>query len=365
MYCNQIHGIDIVVKSTKNNGTSQVLVEFWAKKISNFEIMDIILKTDTTKLMPTKIEDNTELSDFDKIQYEGDPTDEKRQISKEVLSNTFEFGQEGLAINTFEYRGQDLIQLTLRATDYSNLISATENKVLLGKMSFKLDGEIEQNEFSVSRISLICNDNEDGFSRNSIDGEICSELARIEYLLKGSISGQVEANTYSSRTLSKNIATIKVFTKESVKDINWEATGNAYKEIRDNLPEPVAEYTTTAEDNGSFKVEELEYGEYVILVDKNNYTDCIITDIQVNSNEDTNLTEKIGKIVVHLGDVNKDGRVAIQDKTLFDPMFKDRLSEADINDDNKAGIQDKTTFDDAFKHRNESKKTVISLLETK
>lgn len=368
MYRNQNLGIDIVVKSVKNNGTTQVLLEFWAKKIYDFEVMDIVFQTDTTKLMPTNINDNTELSDFDKIQYEGDPTDEKRAKSKEVLSNTFEYGQEGLAIATFEYRETDFIQLTLRATDYSNLINAQEGNVLLGKMSFKLEGKLEENEFNVKRINLICNNNEDGFSKAVINGEDCSELVSTRYLLKGSISGQVEANTYSTKTSSKNIATIKVFTKESVKDINWEATGNAYKEIRNNLPEPVAEYTTTAEENGSFKIEELECGEYVILVDKKNYTDCIVTDIQVNSNEDTNLTEKIESIIVHLGDVNKDGRVMVNDKTSFDTLFKNRKEkpeEVDINDDGRALVNDKTTFDEAFKHRSESKKTVISLLETK
>lgn len=377
--------IEMKVKTVKVGSSTQVLVECWASNLTSFEGAEIVFTYDKTVLQPSYISGsniNEELADLESIKYENRPevvtpsTAESiatqtafDNASKNLLSNSFAFDSaytSTLGIDIFRYLAtngnNEAIQFVMSKKDYLSDVSTTA-PVLIGKFSFKqAEGTaIGAGLFSTKRIKVICDDNPSAsdltsYIREEANGEDCTEIVEFTYTKYGSISGTINIDIKKT----KNIATIKVYEKSTVETINWNVVGNNYKTIKATLPQPLLEYTTTETDGGSFKIEKVPLGEYVVLVDKANFLDYIITNVVLDSsNYDIDLNSTIGDIKLLPGDVNGDGRITLSDKTTFDPGYKSKDITYDMNDDIKLSLLDKTIFDSAYKLK--QKKTVISL----
>lgn len=377
--------IEMKVKTVKVGSSTQVLVECWASNLTSFEGAEIVFTYDKTVLQPSYISGNNineELADIESIKYENRPevvtpsTAESiaaqtafDNASKNLLSNSFAFDSayaSTLGIDIFRYLAtngnSEAIQFVMSKKDYLSDVSATA-PVLVGTFSFKqTEGtSIEAGLFNTKRIKVICDDNPSAsdvtsYIREEANGEDCTDIIEFTYTKYGSISGTISIDMKKT----KNIATIKIYEKSTVETINWDAVGNKYKNAKANLPQPTLEYTTTEADAGSFKIEKVPLGEYVILVDKANFLDYIITNVVLDSsNYDIDLNIEIGDIKLVPGDVNDDGRITLSDKTTFDSGYKVKDKKYDLNDDEKLSLLDKTIFDNAYKLK--YKKVVISL----
>lgn len=351
--------IEMKVKSKSVDGTTQVLVEAWGSKFSNLEGLEIVFTYDNTKLTPSNIADNSEIINLESIKYEKTPTQSTAQdafykASKDVLSNSFAFKNEyadKLGIDLFRYlapyENNEAMQFVISCKDKINIsdISATD-PVLLGTFSFKQtkNTTLDETEFTTKRIKIYCDDGLTDeyysfYTREETNGEDCTEIVEFIYAKYGSISGTIETGYMkpdadgnpvytlcgSKRVASKKTATIYLYKAEDVSGIKWGATARTYIASRKKIINFIAgEYSnycipdenaeteikywtkikTEDGDNGIFKIENIEFGEYVVFIDKYNYGDYIITNITIDSeNQDIDL----GTISLIAGDMNKDG----------------------------------------------------------
>lgn len=423
--------IEMKVKAIKVGESNQILVEMWGSNFTNFEAMEFVFTYNNTKLTPSNVSDNEIINNLDLYKYEkrptqaGDkPTDlelleqlEFDNNSTEVLSKAFNFEDEYtslLGIDLFRYLApagnNEAMQFIMSKKNEDTNISATD-PVCLGKFSFIQTEEtiLDETELATSRIKVSCDDGvtegeESYYVRDVVNGENCEEIVEFTYEKYGSISGKISASILSEVGKEVNfnhddipIATIKIYKKEDVKDIEWSQTGTKYVNCKRNLKgkiEPelekiecaVTPYTTTAEDEGVFKLENIEFGEYVLLIDKDYYADVIITNIVIDStNKDIDLVEKLkdnnfeidnnleiikeGTINLIPGDIDNDGVLSsTKDPKMYKEDSQKQLeSEVDFNDKSVKGM--KNDFGDAkiFKRAtqiykgNQTIKSVISL----
>lgn len=369
---NTLPYIEMKVKSTGNN---QILVEAWGSNFTCLEGLEIVFTYDNTKLTPSKITDNSEITDLNSIKYDNRPTSSEAQVafdeaSKNVLSNSFAFDSaydNMLGIDIFKYLApsgsNEAIQFIISRKDYLTNINATD-PVLLGAFSFKQteNTSLDETEFTTKRIKIYCDDgltDEDYsfYTREETNGEDCTEIVEFTYAKYGSISGTIAIDVKNT----KNIATIKIF--EKGKTMDWTNLTN-YQANRLNLPKADYEYTTLDSDNGVFCIDNIPYGEYEILVEKDNYLDYVITNVIIDSsNECIDLDTLIGDIKLLPGDYNKDGKITLKDKTTFDTGYKEKPKNhsLDLSDDDKLTLSDKTVFDTLYKKIPKDKRTLIIL----
>ena len=326
--------IDMKVKQVKVGDSSQVLVECWASKISDLEILDIAFTYNNTVLEPSNIsgDNKNEILDglFNKevdgkevkgIKYENRPEvlnpstglniDEQIAFntkSKEILSNSFEVAdayKSDLDIFVFQYlapngNNEALKFVINKLTD--TVISAGDEGVLIGTFSFRKIGDADlDGVFGTTYIGITpgSGDNEDEI-RDIENGENCEDIVIFEYEKYGSIRGTIKSSIINQKEnkvlLSSNIQTltIKIFdlNDEAVKAINWKETGVAYKntkltnsgeEKEIGLPEPYQKHEIQLTNDGTFEIPEILFGEYVVLIDKDYYGDFIITNVKINS----------------------------------------------------------------------------------
>lgn len=375
--------LEMKVKAINVGASKQILVECWASKFQHLEGAEIVFTYDNRKLTPSNITNN-EAIDLDDVKYEKRPTELEEQEefdknSTSLISNSFAFENEYssiLGIDLFRYLAPDnnneTLQFVISKKDYLQDISSIDS-ILLGKFSFKqTEGiEIEENEFATKRIKIICDDSLNGdelsiYMREEAKGEDCTEIVEFTYEKYGNISGAIETGYHNAtgfETVGKNIATIKLYNASDVSDFEWDSVGNTYKTKRLEIQpiiegeynlcyrpnknetpkiEPVMEITTTEEDLGSFKLEKVLFGEYVIVIDKLNYADYIITDVVVDA---TNKEIDLGNIQLEAGDLNKDGKIDKTDRTIFLKLYTNAktfeeefgMVAFDLNDDENAG----------------------------
>lgn len=260
-----------------------------------------------------------------------------------------------------------------------------DEPIKIGTFSFRVSDDnpiIEEGTFFATRINITCDDQEDGFTTYTRDAEEdtedCSEMIGFVYEKYGSISGTIknvrmgrEKNTlpYEYINIDNSSATIYVYNSEDVEDIDWEATGIMnYKKMRGEkiqpflsttcsegslniayipnqnlteeekeslIPLAVPAYTIKSEDMGNFKIENILFGSYVILIDAPLYADYIITDITISeANRDINFNNtSIGTIQLEAGDINKDGCIDKTDRSAFQILY--RASQKNKEDYNK------------------------------
>lgn len=378
--------IDMKVKQVKVGDVSQVLVECYASRISDLEILDIAFTYNNTVLEPSYISGDNKneiLSELSNIKYENRPEildpstglniDKQTAFnkkSKEVLLNSFEFAdtyKTDLDVFVYQYlapngSNEALKFVINKLTD--TVISAGDESVLIGTFSFRkisdadLDGVFGTNYIGITPGS---GENEDEI-RDIENGENCEDIVVFEYEKYGSISGMIETgylNGEKFEQIGKNIATIKLYNASDVTEFNWTEVGNVYKTNRLRLqpiitgdyevcyrpdnsktPEikPVLETTMTETDLGKFKLDKVLFGEYVVIIDKLNYADYIIQNIIIDG---TNKDIDLGNIQLEAGDLNKDGIIDKTDRTIFLKLYtnadiiKDDLGIVafDLNDD--------------------------------
>lgn len=390
--------IEMKVKAVKIGESNQILIEMWGSNFTNFEGMEFVFTYNNEKLTPSNVSDNNIVENLDSYKYEkrptqaGDkPTPEEKlkeaqflQESTDTLSKAFSFETEYtdlLGIDLFRYLApegnNEAMQFTMSKKDKDSDISATD-PVLLGKLSFRqTEGTtLDETELATSRIKVSCNDGltpgtETQYERNELNGENCEEIVEFTYEKYGSISGIVETGYFNGtefEKIGKNIATIKLYNASDVAEIDWTAVGNTYKTNRLKLQpiiegeyelcyrpdnsktpeiEPVMEITTT-EELGSFKLDKVLFGKYVVIIDKLNYADYIIPEIVIDgSNKDIDL----GNIRVEAGDLNKDGIIDKTDRTIFLRLYTNAdtieadlgIVAFDLNDDKNEGKNSEKT----------------------
>lgn len=383
--------IEMKVKAVKIGESNQILIEMWGSNFTNFEGMEFVFTYNNEKLTPSNVSDNNIVENLDSYKYEkrptqaGDkPTPEEKlkeaqflQESTDTLSKAFSFETEYtdlLGIDLFRYLApegnNEAMQFTMSKKDKDSDISATD-PVLLGKLSFRqTEGTtLDETELATSRIKVSCNDGltpgtETQYERNILNGENCEEIVEFTYEKYGSISGTIEIGYYKDGSgyqsiKGKKIATIKIYKASDVSSIDWTITGNSYRDMRAKLqpyvsgkyakqyridknvePEikPIISEDTKEEDNGIFKIEKIPFGEYVVLICKEDFGDVIFTTLNMNSeNKDIDL----GNIELALGDFNKDGIINQTDRQIFTILYNSRTTfkdeygyiPFDVNDD--------------------------------
>lgn len=364
--------IEMKVKATKVGENNQILLEMWGSNFTNLEAIEFVFTYNNTKLTPSNVSDNNIVENLDLYKYEkrptqaGDkPTDlelleqaEFDQNSTDALSKAFSFEDEyksPLGIDLFRYLAPEgnieAMQFVMSKKDEASNISATE-LVLLGKFSFRqTEGTMmDETEFATSRIKVSCDDGvtegkESYYVRDVENGENCEEIVEFTYEKYGSISGIVEAeiSTIGNKKTfsSKNITNIELYESSKVNGINF-----ADKNYRKSLPEqPDIEYKTTEEENGVFKIENINFGNYVVIIDKDNYADWIITNVDINSNnkdidfsniikngmETQGFIKKEGIISLIPGDIDKNGLIDSNDTLLYNKDYRGQ-KKIDFND---------------------------------
>lgn len=370
--------IEMQVKSVKVGTSNQVLVECWASNLTNLEGLDVVFTYDNTILEPSYISGsnvNETLSNLESIKYDKKPTTSEgetafRIASTNLLKNSFAFDsayENVLGVDIFEYRApnnnKEAMLFAISRKDYLTDVNATD-PVLIGTFSFRQkDGTtVNDGTFSTQRIKVICDDDPtasdlSAYIREEANGEDCTEIIEFTYQKYGSISGTIAINVKNT----KNIATIKVF--EKGKTMDWTDLKN-YKSNRLKLPTADYEYTTVEADKGIFSIDKIPYGEYEILIDKENYLDYIITNVVIdNSNKDIDLNSLIGNIELLPGDFNKDGKITLLDKTAFDKGYKMKPKDStlEMNDDGKLTLTDKTIFDTLYKKTPKDNRILVTL----
>lgn len=392
--------IEMKVKAIKVGESNQILIEMWGSNFTNFEGMEFVFTYNNEKLTPSNVSDNNIVENLDSYKYEKRPTQkgekptelelleqaEFDQESTKMLSKAFSFETEytdPLEIDLFRYLApegnNEAMQFTMSKKDKTTEISATD-PVLLGKLSFRqTEGTtLDETELATSRIKVSCNDGaiegEESYYIRDVQSENegekdCTEIVEFTYEKYGSISGTITTilpKTETDMYSTKNIATIKIYKKESVASIDWNLTLSAYVNARNTLPEPEYEYTTTETDNGKFLIENINFGEYVILVDKNLYADYIITDVILSSsNKDIKLDEVIGDIELIAGDMDKNGKMMAADRSKMVTAYnkKPKDNSYDLTDDGYLRAMDKSGFINVYdKYKNKVIKKVVSLV---
>lgn len=367
--------IDMKVKQVKVGDASQVLVECYASRISDLEILDIAFTYNNTVLEPSYINGDNKneiLDELSNIKYENRPEildpstglniDEQiafNKKSKEVLSNSFEFAdtyKTDLDIFVYQYLApngsNEAIKFVInKLTD--TVISAGDESVLIGTFSFRkisdadLDGVFGTNYIGITPGS---GENEDEI-RDIENGENCEDIVIFEYEKYGSISGTIKASIINPKEnnvlLSSNIKTltVKIFdlNDETVKNIDWTVTGINYKntkltnsgeEKEIGLPEPYQTHAIQLADDGTFVIPEILFGEYVVLIDKDYYGDFIITNVKINSgNKDIDFSkyEGLEEINIIPGDINNDGIMNQYDSNIYAKDKKGGKANQKIN----------------------------------
>ncbi len=380
--------IDMKVKQVKVGDATQVLVECWASKINNLSEIDITFTYNKTILQPSYINGenaNQILEGIDTIKWETRPDaiDPSTHLSleqeqdymnrnKNLLSNSFEFKngyEDYLDIFVFQYLATDEDNEALQFVTKNKTaddISDITDEVLIGTFSFRKvsDAEIgeETGTFSTKYIAITSDNNEDGWDIRDVTGKKgdtnCEELVNFIYEKYGSISGTIttsikdENGNELNKQWKNPTATIKLYKKDDVEISKWSETGTNYinckmdksgVKLESKLPEPCKEPTIMqTTDNGEFKIEEVEFGEYVILIDKDYYADVIITNLVVSSeNKDIDLVEKLKDVdmdiindgVINLipGDIDNDGKMSPNTDPILYKNDAQRKKESEIN----------------------------------
>lgn len=390
--------IEMKVKAVKVGESNQILVEMWGSNFTNLEAIEFVFTYNNAKLTPSNVSNNEIVNDLDLYKYEKRPTQagdkptalelleqaEFDQNSTETLSKAFNFETEyasSLDIDLFRYLAPDgnneAMQFIMSKKDENSNISAID-PVLLGKFSFRqTEGTtLDETELATSRIKVSCDDGvtpgeESYYVRDVANGENCTEIVEFTYEKYGSISGMIEASIEKDKGkyLSKNICSIKLYKAEEVKDLDWTLTGpKNYIPLRDNLPEPYMTYDVVEDnkvegkDYSEFKIENIEYGDYVILIDKPYYVDFIITNVKLeSSNKDLDFSKLLDETkeetkdgIIHLipGDVNKDGLINSTDSIAY---------KKDMNNPDKT-IAKQIDFDDKSNSKGEKNTSTDSLI---
>lgn len=370
--------IEMKVKAIKVGESNQILVEMWGSNFTNFEAMEFVFTYNNTKLTPSNVSDNQIVNDLDLYKYEKRPVQvgdkptalellEQAEFDKnstDALSKAFNFETEyasPLGIDLFRYLAPDgnneAMQFVMSKKDETTNISATD-PVLLGKFSFrKTEGTtLDETELATSRIKVSCDDGvtegeESYYVRDVENGENCTEIVEFTYEKYGSISGKIKASIINPKDSEVKLnATIKTLTikifnikDESVKDINWKETGANYKntklsntgeEKEISLPKPYQEHQIQLEADGTFTIPAIEFGEYIILIDKDYYADFIITNVKINSeNKDIDFSkiEGLEEINIIPGDINNDGLMNQYDSNIYTKDKKSGKANQKIN----------------------------------
>lgn len=271
--------------------------------------------------------------------------------------------------------------------------------VKIGTFSFRLaDGQtVSTEDFNLIRTLIMCDDGKttdpDGEEDISLyERDITSndpELNNIEEIAKfvlgdkptGSISGTIQTGYYDKKDdngnsqyvqVGKNIANIYLYKTEDVADIDWTQTGSKYKTARQSLLPIItgafanycrptsmdgaaiqpAYIIETTEATGEFTIPDIEFGNYVLIVDKYDYADYVITNIEI---DDINKDIDIENINLTAGDLNKDGIIDSDDRTIFLYLYTTYTKKGsdggitdfgkiayDLNDNDKLEKDDRT-----------------------
>ena len=354
--------IEMKVNSVKVGETNQILVECWASNFTYLEGIETVFTYDSSKLTPSYISGenkNEELSGLESIKYANRPSTTDAQeafdkASKSLLVNSFAFDSaytDVLAVDVFRYMAvegnNEALQIAITKPDYLTDVSATaDTPVLIGTFSFKQTDNtiIEENEFETKRIKIVCDDGLNGddlsaYMREAANGEDCTEIMEFTYAQYGSISGTIETVYYDKKVATKfgkNVANIKIYKQSDFNNIDLLATGSTYKKDRENIQQIVqGSYNNlcrpdknadviikplleVVSDNitGEFKLTNIPYerGEkYIVLIDKMDFADYIITDVDF---ETYGIDFKLETIQLIMGDMNKDGKINEADKTI-------------------------------------------------
>lgn len=390
--------IEMKVTSRKKGENNQILVEMYGSKFKDLQAIETVFTYDSTKLTPSNIETNEPL-DLTTIKYDQRPAYYEKPItdaeqnevdnfnkeSLNILSNSYTTNtnySEQLGVSAFLFlapnENTEALQFLLKNKKSTPNITS-EEKVLLGTFSFTQTAgtKIEENEFSVRRIKISCLDlnSEDGIAQyerskiveDKIPSDKCEELMEFIYEQYGSISGTIETvyyfaakDTYETMDIKK-IATISLYNleDEEVAKINWNSTGTEYytyrQQIKPNIEggisnnlarpanpdtakiKPVMSITTQENDKGIFKLENIPFGKYVLLIDKLDFSDYIVTNITIDA---TNKDIDIGTAQIEAGDFNKTGTIDLNDPTIFAKLYAKRnelqnenIDVFDLNDD--------------------------------
>lgn len=400
--------IEMKVTSRKNGENNQILVEMYGSKFKDLQAIETVFTYDSTKLTPSNIETNEPLDlttiKYDKrpAYYENPKTDaEQNEVDKfderslNILSTSYKpytDYSEQLGVSKFLFlapsENTEALQFLLKNKKSTPNITS-EEKVLLGTFSFTQTAgtKIEENEFSVRRIKISCLDlnSEDGIAQyerskiveDKIPSDKCEELMEFIYEQYGSISGTIDASITTAggekRYGSKNITNIEIYETSSLAEINF-TDKNYWK----SLPEPYREYKTTIDENGVFKIENIDFGNYVIIFNKDNYADFIITNVDINSdNKDIDFSniikigiEKQGIIkedgIISLipGDINRDGIINSNDTLAYNADYKTK-KEIDFNDASQRGKKndsnDTLAYNAVFKQYKSVGKKIVNV----
>lgn len=371
--------IEMKVKAVKVGESNQILVEMWGSNFTNLEAIEFVFTYNNAKLTPSNVSNNEIVNDLDLYKYEKRPTQagdkptalelleqaEFDQNSTETLSKAFNFETEyasSLDIDLFRYLAPDgnneAMQFIMSKKDENSNISAID-PVLLGKFSFRqTEGTtLDETELATSRIKVSCDDGvtpgeESYYVRDVENGENCEEIVEFTYEKYGSISGKIKASIINPKDNEVKLnATIKTLTikifdmkDESVKDMKmWKTTGATYKntklsntgeEKEIGLPQPYQEHQIQLEADGTFTIPSIEFGEYVILIDKDYYGDFIITNVKINSeNKDIDFSkyEELEEINIIPGDINNDGLMNSYDSNIYTKDKKGGKANQKIN----------------------------------
>lgn len=350
--------IEMKVKTAKVGDTKQVLVECWASNLTKLEGIDVAFSYDKEILQPSNINGNKILDNLNDIKtwpisanpttgLSDDEIDAFNEKNLSVLSNSFAFDskyQDKLDLDVFRYLNTDdeTLQFVMSKKVDTETIDISEEE-LIGTFSFvQADtAKVEDGAFTRIKTMVICNDGDD-------DVVIVPDTLEFTYQKYGSISGVIDIKMENGTKYfpTKNIATIKVYKKQDVESINWLSTGKNYISMKENLPDPIAEHTTTEKENGTFIIDNIEFDEYVVLIDKEYFADFIITNVIVSAeNKDIRLsdTEELKSINLIPGDLNKDGKINGTDTTAYKKDLNGSEKLVDFDDASTKGVKNTGT----------------------
>lgn len=342
--------IDMKVKQVKvkneasQEESSQVLVECWASKMSNLEQLDITFTYNNMVLEPSYINGDNKneiLSELSDIKYANRPEvldpstgnniDKQTAFntkSKNILSNSFEITKSDLEVFAFQYcapeGNTEALEFAIN-TQLADGVAIEAEEVLIGTFSFRKIGEAADLDgvFGTNYIAITPSDDA---IRDKGNGENCEELITFVYEKYGSISGKITASMKDeygnelNKNWNKPTVTLKLYEEGTVDISEWYKIGAEYinckmdkfgEKLESRLPSTSDNnppYVIESDDEGNFKIENVYFGTYDLLIDKDYYADVIITNIKIDSNhKDIDLV----KILNKKEEISKDGTVKL------------------------------------------------------
>lgn len=261
--------------------------------------------------------------------------EDETQLADNIIRAVFTFYPP---INTSEH--------IIEKTGYGKVINTNvEGGVLLGKMSFQITAS-EEEEFTTDWFSLVPDTEHSPNTGIKINLDITTYYQKQStFRFTKQFTGTLIGEIFKAPTAEKNIhkAMIRAYPVNKVKEIlDWDTVlaGKVPDDVHDRLLTLQAEEIET-NDDGTYELS-LPPGIYDVLIDSPGYLDQIYIQVEVTAGK----TKDLGYVELLAGDINKDGKIEIEDIGILMKMYgindidTDYEEKYDFNDDKKVEIED-------------------------